>query len=439
MTSKQASTSLFNKPAYSASTEKQFANLVDRTVNRLEKLLLLTDPALYSEDGTHRIQLGAVRSLVTGLFLAHESLPVGATFHLKKGLKSSDIIPAGWQGLCSSALRYLIVYNSQSGSRSLSEKYARQLDQLLAAMQTEAALRSEHDVLYATARGSSLRNDKIRSQWLALNKSCSRALKLYHAKWVQVSLSSIRLTALQATGQYEKMLVELKSSPLPRAEVNLMTAVTNLELGHLIDAGKHALAARSDYKPGTSNWLTSSDVAIRSYMLSGNIEEALDLIVQLRHYPKLYTNEIELDAWLGMLEAYCKSYQQMHTSKRAPRRGRPPERHQRFKTQLRNTSTTRQVYISLSVWQLIDAKAQMHEDLFEQTILNMLRYVRRRKDLRKRHRFGVFVEFIYRHRFGKPTVKELQQFRQDLKALGTVYSNGEIIAYEILAKVLTDQ
>jgi hypothetical protein len=379
-----------------------------------------------------------VRSLVTGLFLAHESLPVGATFHLKKGLKSSDIIPAGWQGLCSSALRYLIVYNSQFGSRSLSEKYARQLKQLLSAMQTEAALRSEHDVLYAAARGSSLRNDNIRSQWLALEESCSSALKLYHEKWVRVSLSSIRLTALQASGQYEKMLVELKSSPLPRAEVDLMTAVTNLELGFLIDARKHAIAARTEYKPATSNWLTCTDVAIRSHMLSGNIEEASQLISDLRLYPRLYANEIELEAWLGMIEAYCKSYQQMNSTKRAPRRGRPTVRYQRFKTQLRNTSTTRQVYISLSVWQLIDARAQLDEDLFEQTILNMLRYVRRRQDLRKRHRFGVFVEFMYRHRFSKPKVKELQQFKQELKALGNVYSNGEIISYEILGRVLTE-
>jgi hypothetical protein len=235
------------------------------------------------------------------------------------------------------------------------------------------------------------------------------------------------------------MLVELKTSPLPRVEVDLMTAVTNLELGNLVDARKHAIAARTEYKPGTTNWLTCTDVAIRSHMLSGNIKEALELIAELRHYPKLYANEIELDAWLGMIEAYCKSYQQLHSTNRAPRRGRPVERYQRFKTQLRNTSTTRQAYISLSVWQLIDARAQLDEELFEQTILNMLRYVRRRKALHKQHRLGVFVEFIYRHRYSKPTVNELQQFKQDLKALGTVYSNGEIISYEILGKVLTEQ
>ncbi len=99
-----------------------------------------------------------------------------------------------------------------------------------------------------------------------------------------------------------------KYLPLPRVEVDLMTAVTNLELGNLVDARKHAIAARAEYKPGTTNWLTCTDVAIRSHMLSGNIKEALELIAELRHYPKLYANEIELDAWLGMIEAFCKSY-----------------------------------------------------------------------------------------------------------------------------------
>ncbi len=246
----------------------------------------------------------------------------------------------------------------------------------------------------------------------------------------------MRLTAYQVIGDFEAMLVELRSSPLPPAEVDLMTAVTSMELGKLNEAKKHALSARTVFKPGSSNWLTCTDVAIRSQMLSGNVEHAAGLVADIRRFPRLTSQVSELDAWLGMVEAYCRSHEQLKT-RPSPRRGRPTKQSQWFKTQLKDTSTTRQVYVSLSVWQLIDAKAQQDDELFEQTIHTMLRYVRRRPNLRDRHRYGVFVEFVHRHRFTRPTTRELRQFKLTLQSFGTVYSSGEIISYEILAEMLT--
>lgn len=434
--SKDAMAALYAPPSKASHTSKVFANLVDRTVNRLENLLLLTDPAMNSGDPTYRTQVQAVRSLVIGMFLAQSGLAEGAHFHLRKGLRSRDTIPAEWQGLCISALRYLVLYHSQVGSRPKSRVYADELATCLKLVQEETMLRSQHDALYAAVRASNARTHESLMVWHAFLKSCSRAVRRPRETWFMASVSRMKLTAYQAIGDFQAMLGELRTSPLPRAEVDLMTAVTCLELGMLNDARKHALSARAVYKPGSSNWLTCTDVAIRSQMLSGNIDDVAELIADLRRFPRLTAQASELDAWLGMIEAYRQSYGQLK-SHPSPRRGRPTKRYQLFKAQLKDTSTTRQVYISLSVWQLIDARAQRNADVFDQTLRNMLRYVRRRPDLRKGHRYGAFVEFINQHRSTKPSARELRQFKQALRALGTIYSSGEIIAYEILAELLT--
>jgi hypothetical protein len=436
MTSKKAMAELYGQRSGKGSQDKLFSNLVERTVHRLENLLLLTDPSLYSDDESYHTHVKAVRSLVTGLFLAQNGLIVGALSHLKKGLKQREMIPAEWQGLCVAALRYLILYNSQFGSRSKTEEYSRKQNNLLIAIQVESDLRVRHDILYASARGSSLRNHANRTQWHVLHKACARALAQHNEHWFAVSLARISITALQATGQYEKMLTELAASPLPRVEINLYTAVTCLELGHLSNAIKHAVAAHDEYKPGSANWLTCINVAMRGHMLTGNVDQALVLAEEIRQYPRLYERDTALDAWIGMIEAYCHSYRQMRLH--GPRRrGRPTQRYQRFKAQLRDSATSRQVYITSSVWQLIDARAQHQDELYEQTLMNMLRYVRRRKDLRNHHRFGVFVEFLFKHRYCAPTEAQLVKYTNDLKSIGNKFSNGEIISYEILGRVLT--
>jgi hypothetical protein len=436
MTSSKAIEVLYGAQSNAAGKSKLFANLVDRTVDRLENLLLLTDPSLYSDDVSYQKQVQSVRSLVTGLYLAQNGLSVGAVFHLRKGLQRADTIPAEWQGICVSALRYLAVYNSLYGSRSKSEEYASQLQQLLSAMQVEFELRSRHDILCATARRSTMQSEADRRQWLNIEQSCSKVLTEHQAPWFKVSIARIKTTALQATGQYERMLSELRSSPLPRVEVRLMSAVTSLELGLLDDAIKYATLARDEYKKGSANWLTCTDVAMRSHMLSGNVDQAALLASDIRRYPRLYDRDNELEAWIGMLEAYCQSYRQLR-QQQPPRRGRPVQRYQHFKAQLRNSSTTRQVYISLSVWQLIDARAQQDGPLYEQTLNSMVRYVRRRQDLRNGSRFGVFVEFLFKHRFTSPTASELKNYMQALQEFGTKYSHGEIISYEILGRGLT--
>jgi hypothetical protein len=436
ITSKDAMASLYSAHEGDSRHDKAFTNLIDRTVNRLENLLLLTDPSSSLGDKTFRSQLQAVRSLVIGMYLAQSGLADGAHFHLRKGIRHRDIIPAEWQGLCISALRHLVLYHSQFGSRSKAMVYANELEKCLKAVHMEAMLRSQHDTLYATVRASNSRSQEVRIKWHTFLQSCSRVHQHHRVPWFRVSVSRMRLTAYQVIGDFEAMLGELKSSPLPRAEVDLMTAVTSLELGLLTDAKKHALSARTVYKPGSSNWLTCTDVAIRSQMLSGHIEHATELVADIRRYPRLYSQVNELDAWLGMVEAYCRSFQQL-LSHPTPRRGRPTKQYQHFKSQLRETSTTRQTYISLSVWQLIDARAQQDEDLFEQTIGNMLRYVRRRQDLRTKHRFGVFVEFVHKHRFTRPSTRELRQLKLTLQSFSTVYSGGEIISYETLGEMLT--
>ncbi len=436
ITSKDAIAALYDTPSGDSRHDKAFTNLIDRTVNRLENLLLLTDHSSSTGDKKHRLQLQAVRSLVIGMFLAQGGLAEGAHFHLRKGIRHGDTIPAEWQGLCISALRYLVLYHSQFGSRSKAMVYTDVLGKCLKAVHMEAMLRTQHDTLYAAVRASNARNHEVRVKWSSFLKSCSKALQHHREPWFRVSVSRMRLTAYQVIGDFEAMLVELRSSPLPPAEVDLMTAVTSMELGKLNEAKKHALSARTVFKPGSSNWLTCTDVAIRSQMLSGNVEHAAGLVADIRRFPRLTSQVSELDAWLGMVEAYCRSHEQLKT-RPSPRRGRPTKQSQWFKTQLKDTSTTRQVYVSLSVWQLIDAKAQQDDELFEQTIHTMLRYVRRRPNLRDRHRYGVFVEFVHRHRFTRPTTRELRQFKLTLQSFGTVYSSGEIISYEILAEMLT--
>ncbi|MBU3700080.1 MAG: hypothetical protein FGM33_08750 [Candidatus Kapabacteria bacterium] len=310
------------------------------------------------------------------------------------------------------------------------------MKRLLSAMQMESEVRSRHDLLYAAARGSSLQSDAIRSQWKELEKACEKSLAHRREPWLKISLARILITALQATGQYEKMLVELKSCPLPRVEANLYTAVTSLELGLLGNAIKHAHAARDEYKPGSSNWLVCTDVAIRGHLLSGNADSSLLLAAEIRRHPRLAERNTELESWIAMLEAYCNSFRQL-TLQQPPRRGRPTHTYLRLRAQLRDASTTRQVYISLNIWQLIDTKAQQDHPLYEQTLQNLLRYVRRRSNLRDRDRLGVFVEFIFTHRYTPPSANEMATFKRQLKALGSTYSRGEVISYEILGRVLT--
>jgi hypothetical protein len=436
VSSHQAYAALYAGRKGNAHEDLAFERLLQRTIGRLENLLLLSDPKLNSKDELIRANIQAVRWIVSGLYLAQHGLREGAAYNLKRGLRYSDTIPAEWQDLCTAALRHLVLNHSMAGSKSAASRYAKHLIAQVAATSEEAVLRAQHDVLYAGLRRSSIPTEAANNAWLQLDESLTSLTQRFPQTWIKVSAFRMRQTVLQVTGQHERMLLELKTAPLPESERHLMSAVSSLALGRLSHANKHALSARIAYREGTTNWLVCTDVAIRSCLLSGTVDQAITLTKELRKYPKALAHGSVMEARLSLLEVYCTSFHQLLTN--APvRRGRPTGQNRRLKAQMNDASIEQHLYISLHVWQLIDAKAQ-HDDIeYDRILCNMLQYVRRRSNLRANHRFGLFVEFLFHNRAEAPSKKELQSFVRQIRSLDTTYSTGEIISYEILGDVLT--
>ncbi len=436
VSSQQAHAELYSGKSVSAHADLAFERLLQRAAERLENLLLLSDPKLISRDEATRANIQAIRWLTAGLYLAQHEIKDGAIYNLKRGLKSSDTIPAQWQGLCSAALRQMVLHHSMTGSRSSANHYAKHLTEQVAAVAEESTLRARHDVLFADLRRTRLQTSMSENSWMELDESLTILCQRFPQTWIKTSAFRMRQTVLQVTGQHNRMLLELKTAPLPQSERHLMTAVSSLAVGRTSDAIKHALSARTYYRQGSPNWLVCSDIAIRGYLLKGIPDRAISLGQEVRRYHKLLAHDSVLDARLTLLEEYSKSFQQLISN--APiRRGRPTVQNKRLKTQLNNASIEQHLYISLHVWQLIDRKAQQDEIEYDRILFNMLQYVRRRRSLRNNHRFGVFVEFLHRHRASQPNQKHLQAFKRELRSLGTKYSTGEIIAYEILGDILT--
>jgi hypothetical protein len=436
VSSQQAHAELYSGRRVSAHADLTFERLLQRTAERLENLLLLSDPKLISKDEATRANIQAIRWITTGLHLAQHELKDGAVYNLKRGLKSIDTIPAQWQGLCTAALRQMVLHHSMTGSRSSANHYAKQLTEQVAAVAEEASLRARHDVLFADLRRTSLQTVMSEKSWMELDESLTILCQRFSQTWIKTSAFRMRQTVLQVTGQHDRMLLELKTAPLPQSERHLMTAVSSLAVGRISDATKHSLSARTAYREGSPNWLVCTDIAIRGYLMKGIPDRAITLGQELRRYHKMLAHDSVLDARLSLIEEYGKSFQQLISN--APvRRGRPTVQNKRLKTQLNDASIEQHLYISLHVWQLIDMKAQ-HDDIeYDRILFNMLQFVRRRRSLRNNHRFGIFIEFLYRHRASQPNQRHLQAYKRELRSLGTKYSTGEIIAYEILGEVLT--
>lgn len=417
----------------SAST---FTRLMQRTITRLENLLLLTDPGRYTDDPKVTKQVAAVRSLVIGLYLSQNGVSDGAVFHVRKGLKNWDAIPAAWQGLCIFGQRYMAFHYSLHGPTSRAIALQEDIELNLRAIHAETLLRVRLDVVFAKHKKLVTMTNQILQEWNELQIDCKRVLKEISLPWFRESVTRIRMTALQITGQYHELLKQQANSSLPEREKLLNEATACIALNRLHRAVECAIEARTYFGETTINWLICTDTATRALLLVGDATSALNFIKETKSHSRFSASHTNLGISRKLLEAYCTSFNQL-SRRDTPRRGRPTKLIQGLIEELQDASLARHHSLALRIWLLIEARAQHDEEQYDSTLHQLHRFTRRRKKLGTNSRIGVFVNFLFEHRHKAPTSKELREYNRRLNNIGSKYTDNEIIRFDILGKELT--
>lgn len=414
-----------------------FNRLMQRTITRLENLVFFVDPSRFSDDPVVVQQVSAVRSLVVGLYLGQHSIPDGAEFHIQKGLRSHDIIPAAYQGYCVSGLRYMLFHVALYGPKYKAKEYHELLLQTTNAMHRETTLRGQHDYLYAQHHTGTTLASHVRQQWNELYVNCLNALTECNIPWFVESVSRMIVSALQATEQYDALIKRLRRAPLPMREKLLQTAICHMALGNTDKAADYAIRAREHFARGTRNWFTASDIATRALLLQARTNHATVILRETRSFPSVLAHDAQLKIGRKLVEAYCTSLDNLLQAS-GPRRGRPPEFVRSLLEEIRAGALARHYFIAAHIWLLIEAKAQRNYTQYDDTLITLWRFLQRRKQLRDNSRLGVFVNYLYRHRNHPTTKTAHKEFLQRLAELPGAFTDSELVRYEILGKVLTE-
>jgi hypothetical protein len=437
ITAEMACTNLFGPSEKASHSRLAFNRLLQRTITRLENLVLLTDPERYSNDPEYVQHVAAVRSIVTGLYLAQNSIDSGALFHLRKGLKYHAIIPSFWQGYCVAGLRYMVFYHTLHGPLRTASIYHEILLACVQAVQLETILHSQHDFLIASLQREGTLTHRSEQQWQQLVESCKSALREKRLPWFEQSIARITNTALQALGQYAELLQQQRNSPLPKREVLIASAIAYIALGNEQKASVCAFQARPLFAAGTVNWYICTNIAVRSHLLQADATRASTLLLEARSQKRMGVNSGLQEIKRKMLEAYCDSLQHV-ICKSPPRRGRPLQRTRDLLNEIRDTSTARHYHVALHIWLLVESIAQHKLEQYEETLLRLRRSIQRSKNLRSESRLVTFVEFLYQSMRNPPTQQDLRKYSKRLESLSLVYSENEIVRFEILGKLLVN-
>lgn len=412
-----------------------FNRLLHRTINRLENLVFFVDPVRFSDEPVVVQQVSAVRSLVVGLYLSQLSVTDGAVFHIQKGLRSISIIPAASQGYCVAALRYMLFHVSAYGPKHRAKEYHEQLQKTTDALHLETTLRAQHDLLYAQLYTGSIITMHVRLQWDELYQDCMDALTKCAMPWFVESISRIVVSCLQATERYQELIKQLRSSPLPKREVLLQTAICYMAQSNVNKAADKALRARDLFAQGTRNWFVATDIATRALLLQAKTETASIILREKRAFPSVLANDSHLIIGHKLIEAYCLSLENLRHGG-GPRRGRPPELVRSMLETIRSGSLARHYFIAAQVWVLIESMAQRNQIQYDETLVTLWRFLQRRKQLRDNSRLSVFVNYLYKHRNQPPTNAAQREYRQQLAELPGAFTDSELVRYEILGDLL---
>ena len=414
-----------------------FNRLMQRTIARLENLVFFLDPLRFSDDPLLVQQIAAVRSLIIGLYLSQHNIGDGASFHLRKGLRHHETIPAAWQGFCVAGLRQLLLHVALHGQRHNAHKYHTQLIATNDALHLETTLRGNHDVLYAQIFTGSVLSERMRQQWNELYNECNLALGQCSMPWFVESVARITCTTLQVTERYDELIVFLRKSLLPKRETVLQTAICHMALCNLFKAADYAMRARDLFAQGTRNWFLCSDLAVRALLLQGEAQLAAGILQETRSTPNALIHDTHLKVGRRLAEAYCISLETLMQLD-GPRRGRPHQFIRDLLEEIRAGSLARHFFIASHIWLLIESTAQCRRLQYDETLTTLWRFIQRRKHMRYNSRFGVFIEFLYQHRATAPSRADLNAFRKRLGELPSTFSDSEIVRFEILGKLLVN-
>lgn len=309
------------------------------------------------------------------------------------------------------------------------------LVQTTTALHRETSLRAQHDLLYAQLYTGSTLPPLMRQRWNDLYVTCSDALNEFSMPWFVESVTRIIVSALQATEQYDLLIKKLRRSPLPKREQLLQTAICHMALRNVDKAASFAIRARELFAKGTRNWFIASDIATRALLLEAKTNEAAAVLQETRLHPSALAHDTNLKIGRKLVDAYCTSLDNLLYGS-GPRRGRPPAIVRGLLEEIRAGSLARHFFIAAHVWLLIESKAQRNYSQFDDTLVTLWRFLKRRKELRENSRFGVFVDFLYRHR-NTPPKKDAQKLHHlRLVSMPGAFTDSEIVRFEILGRLL---